>query len=116
MPHLSRETLLGGVFNGAWKVGDVVGVSTSGAVTMVSFGGGGGSTGSLVWVPADVLVGGSSCFILALERVGGIQVGTRGRLSTTRAEEASARRDTGLELNRGGGVYGVARVSGRDRQ
>jgi hypothetical protein len=68
--HFKRSTLLGGVFAGAWNVGDVVGVSTTGAVKTVSFAGD-GSTGSFVWVPADVLAGASS-FIFALDLVGGM--------------------------------------------
>jgi hypothetical protein len=58
----------------ASKVGEVFGVeSTLGAVTMVSFGADGSSTGSLVLVvvTAEVLVGAAS-FILALDLVGGI--------------------------------------------
>lgn len=70
MEHFRRSTLRGGVFAGAWNVGDVVGLSVVGAVKTVSFAGD-GSMGSLVWVPAEVLAGGSS-FILAFDLVGGI--------------------------------------------
>lgn len=69
--HFKRNTLRGGVFPGPWNVGDVVGVSTGGAVTIVSFGGA-GSTVSLVCVAAEVLIGAPS-FILPLRLVGGIR-------------------------------------------
>ena len=68
--HFKRRTLLGGVLSGPWNVGDVLGVSVVGAARIVSLAGG-GSTGSVVWVPAEVLAGASS-FILAFALLGGI--------------------------------------------
>jgi hypothetical protein len=72
--HFSRNTLRDGVLEFASNVGEVFGVeSMLGAVTIVSFGAEGGSTGSLalVVVTAEVLVDATS-FILALDLVGGM--------------------------------------------
>ena len=72
--HFSRSTLRDGVLELASNVGEVFGVeSTLGAVTMVSFGADGCSTGSLalVVVAIGILVGAAS-FILALDLVGGM--------------------------------------------
>lgn len=51
-------------------MGEVVGLSTGGAFTMVSLGGA-GSLGAVVWVPAELLARNSS-FILPLRLVGGM--------------------------------------------
>jgi hypothetical protein len=78
--HFSRNTLRDGVLEFASNVGEVFGVeSMLGAVTIVSFGAEGSSTGSLalVVVTAEVLVCGAS-FILALDLVGGMYLSVLG--------------------------------------
>lgn len=65
--HLRRNTFRGGVFPELTNVGDVVALSTRGAVTMDSLG---GAPGSAVWVPKVPI--GTSSFIFPLRLMGGI--------------------------------------------